>query len=225
MAVSPQKSLVPVTRWWWVRHAPVRDDGGRIYGQVDLESDCSADNVFQSLASILPRGALWVTSHLRRTKQTAAAIHAAGNSVATGIHETKAFAEQDFGDWQGLDRKDFFASRSLAPHSFWYCPAHERPPGGESFHDLIDRVRPAVEQLTRDNPGRDIVAVAHGGTIRAALAIAMDLEPEASLAFATDNCAVTRLDHIGGDARFRWRVGFVNHSPWLGASAPSIPQA
>jgi len=28
-----------VTRWWWIRHAPVRD-GGRIYGQSDLPCDC-----------------------------------------------------------------------------------------------------------------------------------------------------------------------------------------
>ena len=30
---------VVVTRWWWVRHAPVRSDGGNIYGQFDIECD------------------------------------------------------------------------------------------------------------------------------------------------------------------------------------------
>ena len=29
------------TRWWWVRHAPVREDNGRIYGQKDLGCDTS----------------------------------------------------------------------------------------------------------------------------------------------------------------------------------------
>ena len=30
-----------VTRWWWVRHAPVIGVNGRIYGQDDLEADTS----------------------------------------------------------------------------------------------------------------------------------------------------------------------------------------
>ena len=36
---SPASSLIE-TRWWHVRHAPV-PDGGRIYGQRDLDCDCS----------------------------------------------------------------------------------------------------------------------------------------------------------------------------------------
>ena len=44
--------------------------------------------------------------------------------------------------------------------------------------------------------------VAHGGTIRAALALAMAVEPEAGLVFATDNCSITRLDHVGGAALY-----------------------
>ena len=32
-------SGVVATRWWWVRHAPVRSDGGNIYGQKDM--DCA----------------------------------------------------------------------------------------------------------------------------------------------------------------------------------------
>ena len=35
------KPNVVTTRWWWVRHAPVREDGGCIYGQKDLGCDTS----------------------------------------------------------------------------------------------------------------------------------------------------------------------------------------
>ena len=37
------KPKVVTTRWWWVRHAPVRNDGGNIYGQSDLACDTSED--------------------------------------------------------------------------------------------------------------------------------------------------------------------------------------
>jgi Histidine phosphatase superfamily (branch 1) len=80
------------TRWWWVRHAPVRVDEGRIYGQRDLPCDCSEAGVFASLAALLPRDAIWVTSHLSRTVQTAQAIQAAGHFAASEIHQDKDFA-------------------------------------------------------------------------------------------------------------------------------------
>ncbi len=62
------------TRWWWVRHAPVVENGGRIYGQDDFNCDCSDAATFQALARLLPADPVWVTSHLRRTQQTARAI-------------------------------------------------------------------------------------------------------------------------------------------------------
>ncbi len=61
-------------RWWWVRHAPVINHGGRIYGQDDLDCDCSDLETFRRLAHMLPANAIWVTSHLRRTQETALSI-------------------------------------------------------------------------------------------------------------------------------------------------------
>ncbi len=220
MQTSPSFPIPAATRWWWVRHAPVSDDGGRIYGQSDLACDCSAAHVFAGLAAALPRKAVWLTSHLSRTRSTAEAILAAGSLEPAAMESHVGLAEQNFGGWQGTDRKAFFAARQAAPHSFWYCPADECPPGGESFASVVDRVRDVVAAVTARHEGRDIVAVAHGGTIRAALAIAMDVEPEGALAFQTDNCALTRLDHIGGaHPRYRWRIACVNHKPWADAVA------
>jgi broad specificity phosphatase PhoE len=204
-----------VTRWWWIRHAPVPDKG-RIYGQGDPSCDCSDRAVFADLSAALPAGAVWVTSNLVRTLETARAIHAADPEKFAGV-AVSAFpelAEQHLGDWQGRDRKAFYAERKVGTHAFWFAPADERPPGGESFVDLIGRVAPAVESLTRVHAGRDIVAVAHGGTIRAALGHALRIPPQSALAFATDNCAITRLDHLpGADGSGLWRVVTVNRRP------------
>jgi alpha-ribazole phosphatase len=201
------------TRWWWVRHAPVRDDGGRIYGQRDLPCDCSDTRVFAGLAVVLPRKAVWITSNLLRTQQTAAAIWAAAAEAPPDFRREKDFAEQNFGDWQGLDREAFLKSRPLQPDTYWYAPAEERAPNGESFVDLVDRVVAAVKRLTREHEGCDIVAVAHGGTIRAALALALGLPPRGGLAFTTDNCGLTRLDHYRNSERSAWRVVTVNQKP------------
>jgi len=206
------------TRWWWIRHAPVVGHGGRIYGQDDHDCDCSHRETFQNLARLLPDDAVWVTSHLRRTHLTADAILAhkpAGGARARIVDSD--LAEQHFGAWQGLTNDQLNARRDGAWHRFWLAPAWESPPGGESFVDVIDRVAAAVARLSRAHAGGDIVAVAHGGTIRAALALALALEPERALAFAVDNCTLTCLDHIQGAAGSHapgtdgvWRVRTIN---------------
>ena len=199
------------TRWWWIRHAPVAADGGCVYGQRDLPADVSDRARFAALARQPPGDAVWVTSHLRRTKETAAAIAEAGLDVPAPIEEPD-LAEQHFGDWQGRPRRDVYRE-NRDWRGFWLAPADRVPPGGESFCQLMERVAAAVRRLTAAHRGRDIVAVTHGGTIRAALALALDLAPELALAFDTDNLSLTRIDHIAGTGGEAWRVTTVNMPP------------
>src|ERR1700678_2442544 len=89
-----QKGVV-ATPWWWVRHAPVREDNGCIYGQQDLGCDTSDRVVFEAVAKVLPRGAFWVASNLKRTHQTAQAIWATGFPKPAVMPQEAAFAEQN----------------------------------------------------------------------------------------------------------------------------------
>ena len=211
------------TQWWWIRHAPV-PDGGRIYGQRDLDCDCSDAGIFAALARELPREATWVTSQLKRATQTAAAIQVAmGHSAEMVV--VPDLAEQHLGEWQGLDRQKFLASR-VPRRPFWFAAANERAPGGESFDDLVARAHAAIKRLTAQFAGRTIVAVAHGGTIKAALALGLHLDTEAALAFAIDNCSITRLDHLNPEVgAYEWRVQAVNHRPWTRSVAGEAPAA
>ena len=213
--VPAKPAGVDITRWWWVRHAPVREDAGHIYGQKDLNCDCSDTVVFDAVARVLPASAAWYASPLKRTHQTAAAIWAAGLERPVQMEIEPAFSEQDLGAWQGLNRAEFFASRPPEIASFWFAPAEERAPGGESFVDLFERVRAAVERITAANRGRDIVVAAHGGPIKAAIAYALGLEAKAGFAFIIDNCSITRLDHLHGPNLDSWRVLMINQQPWI----------
>jgi broad specificity phosphatase PhoE len=205
-----------VTRWWWVRHAPVTTDGGRIYGQSDIAADVSDRAPFAALACLLPRDAVWLTTQLRRTKQTAAAIRDAGLDHAIAAEEPD-FAEQHFGEWQGRVRSEVF-ERHGADHGLWLAPAEVAPPGGESFAALMQRVVRGIEAWNRRHPGRNIVSVAHGGTIRAAIGHALGLPPARALAFEAANCALTRLDHIADGVKPpAWRVVAVNQPPVFAA--------
>jgi alpha-ribazole phosphatase len=120
--------------------------------------------------------------------------------------------EQDFGDWTGLTYAEARAEYGDAYDRFWLAPVTERAPNGESFVDLLARVRASIEALTQQFSGRDIVCVAHGGTIRAAIAIALGIEPESAVKFATDNLSTTLIDWLHPEPAFNggWRVRGTN---------------
>jgi alpha-ribazole phosphatase len=210
---NQDKAAVVATRWWWVRHAPVRNDGGNIYGQKDIACDTSDREVFEAVAKILPRHAVWYASSLMRTHQTADAIWAAGFPKPDVMPHVAAFAEQHLGDWQGMNRAAFLASRPAGSH--WFADIDVPAPGGESFLDLYNRVKAAIERITIEQAGRDVIAVAHGGTIKAALGLALGGEPAKGLAFDIDNCSVTRLDHFASAGPTSWRLPMVNQQPWI----------
>ena len=203
------------TRWWWVRHAPVRDDGGCIYGQIDIGCDTSDRLVFEAVGKILPREAVWYASHLKRTHQTAQAIWSAGFPAPERLHHEAALAEQHLGEWQGLNRAAFLASRPAAIGSYWFAPIDDPAPGGESFMDLYNRVCGAIERINAEHAGGDVIAVAHGGTIKSAIGLALGNQPEKGLAFTIDNCSVTRLDFLAGKDHSGWRIPMVNQQPWI----------
>jgi broad specificity phosphatase PhoE len=81
--------------------------------------------------------------------------------------------------------------------------------------DLYRRVTSAIDRLTRDHRGRDIIAVGHGGSIKAAVGFALGGLAHQGLTFDIDNVSVTRLDHYANGDQSNWRLPFVNQQPWI----------
>lgn len=199
------------TRWHIVRHAPVDNPENRIYGASDKPANTSNTAAFKALARNLPAGAVSIVSHLQRTHQTMDAIRAAGLVLPEPLIDRR-LGEQDFGDWVGLTYDEARSRYGDAYNRFWLAPVSERAPNGESFLDVMDRVRAAIETLTERFAGRDIICVAHGGSIRAALAIALGIDAENAIPFATDNLSTTLIDHLHPEPGFDggWRVRGTN---------------
>jgi alpha-ribazole phosphatase len=182
------------TNLWLVRHAPVDGPRGVIHGP-DAPADTGDAAAFAALKARLPRKAVAVCSPARRTLETA---------IALGLDPVResAFGEQDFGAWTGRRHDDLAAELGDAYLDFWQSPSNNRPPGGESFADQILRTAAGFSTL----PAGEVILVVHSGTIRAALAIALDLEPDAALRFVIDPLSLTRIDRLEDG----WRVVAVN---------------
>lgn len=201
-----------ITRWWWVRHAPVPNPEQRCYGQLDKPADCSNAALFEHQAALLPRDAVWYASNLSRAIDTAKTLAASGATMKK-LEIEPALAEQSFGDWHGLTYEELGRLHG-ENHHFWLVPPHKRPPNGESFADLYDRTVAAVARMTEQHRGGNIVAAAHGGTIRAALGLALGLEHEQAVRFEIANVSLTCMEHLdGADPAHAWRVVCVNMMP------------
>jgi alpha-ribazole phosphatase len=182
------------TRLWLIRHAPVDGPRGVIHGP-DAPADLSDAAAFAALRARLPANAFAVCSPARRTWETARAL---------GLDPTREdnFREQEFGAWTGRRHDDLVAELGDSYREFWKSPASSGPPGGESFVDQIARANRGLAAL----PAGDVVAVVHSGTIRALLAIALDLEPDGALRFVIEPLSLTRIDRLESG----WRVVAVN---------------
>jgi alpha-ribazole phosphatase len=182
------------TNLWLTRHAPVDGPRGVIH-DPDAPADTGDAAAFAALKARLPRNALAVCSPARRTWETAAAL---------GLDPVRRsdFREQDFGAWTGRRHDDLVAELGDLYRDFWKSPASNAPPGGESFVSQIGRTVDGLTAL----PSGDVVLIVHSGTIRAVLALALDLEPDAALRFVIDPLSLTRIDRLGSG----WRVVAVN---------------
>lgn len=184
------------TRLWLIRHAPVDGPRGVIHDS-DAPADLSDTQRFAALRAGLPGESPAYCSPARRTIETA---------LALGLDPIRdaAFREQNFGAWTGRRHSEIARELGEAYEVFWRKAATNRPPGGESFEDQIARVAAGLDAL----PSGDVILVVHSGTIRAVLAIALDIAPESALRFVIDPMSLTRIDRLDRT----WRIGAVNRS-------------
>nr|WP_305123515.1 histidine phosphatase family protein [Roseomonas sp. GC11] len=201
-----------------IRHAIVEPSARVLmYGDMDV-SVCALTMAqegaaYRWLAQRLPEGARWFHTPLSRTRATAEAIFAAGYPPVAMAVEPR-FAEQHLGQWQGITHEAFSALLTEPPHPFWPHAAGERPPGGESLADVTARAGAALEELAERLEGHDIVIIAHGGSIRAAVSHALGLDAHQAFQLSVKNLSLTRLERQGG----HWRVTSINEEPPAGAA-------
>ena len=187
----PQQSQL-----WLIRHAPVGGPRGMI-SDIDAPADVGDAAALLRVRAQLPDRHVAISSPARRARETAKAL-------GLIVSPDPAFSEQDFGDWTGRTHEEIRRDSKAVYDEFWRAPASNRPPGGESFVEQIARVRGGIEAL----PAGDIIIVAHAGTIRAALALALEMPSDNALRFVIDPLSLTRVDRIGK----AWRVVAVNCS-------------
>jgi len=105
---------------------------------------------------ILPRDAVWYASSLKRTHQTADAIWAAGFPKPAAMPREAALAEQHLGEWQGMNRAAFIASRPIGSH--WFADINDPCARRRKFHGSLQPCarRDRADQRRTSRQGRSL---------------------------------------------------------------------
>jgi alpha-ribazole phosphatase len=175
-----------------VRHAEPADALGRCYGRMDVELSAVGRAQCRRLASTLaplPVAAV-VSSPLRRARDTAGAI-AAPHGLQVQVLD--ALSELDFGELEGMTYDEIAASRPRLYAEWMSAPTTVAFPGGESYAELQARATEAVSGLRAAFTGRTVVAVTHGGVVRAVLAEVLALPADRIFRLAVDTATISRV--------------------------------
>jgi probable phosphoglycerate mutase len=159
---------------------------GRLQGQHDIPLNAVGYGQATACGGILrdllerdgrdPTSFAYVASPLMRARKTMELVRAELGLAAADYRTDVRLAELSFGRWEGLTfaelKRDPADVRALATreHDKWGFV----PPGGESYADLLVRVRQWHQTVARDT-----IAVAHGGVART-LIVHFGIEPPAA---------------------------------------------
>jgi 2,3-bisphosphoglycerate-dependent phosphoglycerate mutase len=106
--------------------------------------------IAEKVAQLHPPVGLIVTSDLRRTRETAAAI--ARRLPAVRVLVEPAFAERHLGNWNLLPVRET---------QRWF-EALQTPPGGESNDEFVDRITRGVRNIKSELSSRPLLVASKG---------------------------------------------------------------
>ncbi|WP_282169780.1 histidine phosphatase family protein [Ruegeria atlantica] len=192
-----------MTRLHLVRHGPTH--AKTMVGWSDLSADLSDRAAVARLHDHLPADAIFVSSDLSRAADTASAIQ----GTRRRLQHQSALREINFGTWELRAFKEIEAEDPELAFAYWDNPGDVRPPNGESWNEVRERVDAAVDQLIQQHTGCDLVVVAHFGVILTQVQRALDVDAQEAFGHRIDNLSVTEITHHGD----RWSVGPINHLP------------
>jgi len=103
-------------------------------------------------------------SPLGRAVDTARYIRGDRNTKITKIESLK---EMGFGAWEGMKNEKIKEMYKEQQDNFWNNPQLYKSVNGESFDNIIDRVRKAFNEIIKTTTGENILIITHTVVIKA----------------------------------------------------------
>lgn len=198
------------TRLLLIRHAEVEPDYHRTFGgRIDMNLSAHGHDQAARLARHLEhhRFDAVYASPMKRVQQTLAPFAANGHPPA---RTEDALREVDFGDWTGLVWEQVQERFGVSPYDWLTELEHGRMPNAETGAQFRSRIAPLLDQVATGHAGQTVAMFCHGGVIRAALAILLDLPLVKMAGFDIDYASLTEVK-LGSRGN---EVQLLNFVPW-----------
>jgi broad specificity phosphatase PhoE len=127
-----------------------------------------------------------VASDLDRAQETALII---GEVLGLTPVTDPLLRERSFGEYEGRPSDDLSSDLTGIEDSVYVDP-DARPPGGESFRDVVARAQLFLDRAADEWPDTRLLVVTHGGMVQALRAATAQRPLEGTLWFRVGNCTV-----------------------------------
>lgn len=183
-----------MTRLLLVRHGSTAWNLERRYqGQSDPSLNKAGCEQAQRVAERLRSEEIdgLYTSNLTRAQETAERIAAYHDLVS---QPEPRLREISFGAWEGKTHEEIEAQGSESLAHWLNDPMHNSPPGGETLRQVVSRISAAYDAIIDRHPGDTVAVVAHGGTLRVLLCVALGLRPDTYWQFRFDVASLAEVN-------------------------------
>lgn len=153
------------------------------------------------------------SSDLQRAVDTAEAI---AGYHGLPVHTDCRLREAAFGEWEGLTVSEIKERYPDLYERYRADSISNRAPGGETLDQLQTRVVSAVEEIVSMHPVGTVVAVVHGGPIRAFFCHAMHTDFRSFRKMSLHNCGITVF---ACESDGRWVLTLLNDTCHLRSEA------
>ncbi len=182
------------TMLYLLRHGETDSNVAQIYqgqgnGNLSVEGLKQAEAVSQAFSS--SKIDAFYSSTLDRSFNTAEIIAKPHGSSVTKVPEMK---ERYYGAWEGLSFDEITRKYPKLYEKWIKDPAKARIKGAEKLKDLQKRGVRAIEGILKDNEGKTILVVGHGGINRTILFHYLGVHLNYFWRIRQNNCCVNLIE-------------------------------
>lgn len=198
------------TRLYLLRHAEVEVRYHRVFGgSIDMGLSPAGHEQAARLSDFFqhhPLDAIYA-SPMRRVQETLKPLAARTGLVASIL---PGLREVDFGIWTGLTWDQVFEQHKINAYEWLHQIDRSTIPEAECPRAWRQRVSESLGRILAEQEGRTVAVVCHGGVIRMALCILLELPLPKTAHFDIEYAGITCVDRQLNKTDLR----FMNIVPW-----------
>jgi broad specificity phosphatase PhoE len=204
-----------MTRLYLCRHAEVDERYHKVFGgRIDMGLSPRGLTQAQALAAWLSRHRFdsVYASPMQRVQLTLAPfrLQYPGTPILVdGLREV------DFGDWTGCGWDEVQQRFGHSAYDWLHLMERNAIPGSERVEEFRHRVSESLRRILSETHGQTVAVFAHGGVIRMALAVLLDLPlskfEHVEIEYASTTCVDVGEIKAG---RSRTEIQVLNLTPW-----------